>query len=69
MKSYVLDRLLITLAARDHALYVARDIIARTRTDIVRDWFVCSFEITDEDGQPVLTVAFSETVPDEDVGD
>jgi hypothetical protein len=53
-------------AAREHALFVARDTIARTRTDIVRDWMVCSFEITDEAGHLVLTVPFSDTVPDED---
>jgi hypothetical protein len=51
--------------ARLHALAVARDTIARTRTDIVRDWFVCAFEITDEAGRHLLTVPFSDTVPDE----
>ena len=54
-------------AAREHALFVARDLIARTRTDIIRDWFVCSFEIEDEDAQLVLTVPFSDTVSDEGV--
>jgi hypothetical protein len=52
-------------AVREHALFVARDMIARTRTDIVRDWMVCSFEITDEAGQLVLTVPFTEVVSDE----
>jgi uncharacterized protein DUF6894 len=57
-------------AAREHALFAARDTIARTQTDIVRDWMVCSFEITDEAGQLVLTVPFSDTVSDqEDEGD
>lgn len=56
------DELADVSAAREHALYVARDTIARTRTDIVRDWMVCSFEVTDESGQLVLTVPFSDTV-------
>ena len=51
-------------AAREHALSMARDTIARTRTDIVRDWMVCSFEVTDVTGALVLTVPFSDTVPD-----
>lgn len=56
-------------AARKHALFVARDTIARTRTDIVRDWMVCSFEVTDEAGDLVLTVPFSDTVSEGDVWD
>ena len=56
-------------AARERALEEARDHIARTRTDAVRDWFVCSFEIEDEDAERVLTVQFSDTVPDVDDGD
>lgn len=51
-------------AAREHALAAARDTIATTRTSIVRDWFVCSFEIEDEERRPVLTVPFSAGVPD-----
>ena len=54
-------------AAREHALFVIRDTVARTRTDIVRDWFVCSFEIEDEDAQLLLTVPFSDIVSDEGV--
>ena len=53
-------------AAREHALFVARDMIARTRTYIVRDWMVCSFEVTDEAGEPVLTVPFSDTVTNDE---
>ena len=64
------DELANANAAREHALFVARDTIARTQTDIVRDWMVCSFEITDQAGQLVLTVPFSDTVSDqEDEGD
>ncbi len=52
-------------AARAHALAAARDLIAHTRTDSVRDWFVCAFEIVDEANAPVLTVPFAATVTDE----
>jgi hypothetical protein len=63
------DELADLNAAREHALFVARDTIARTRTNIVRDWMVCSFEIEDEDAQLLLTVPFSDTVSDEGIGD
>ncbi|MCF4124524.1 DUF6894 family protein [Methylobacterium sp. SyP6R] len=53
-------------AARAHALMVARDLITRVRLHAVRDWFACSFEVTDEDGRPVMTVPFSDTVTEED---
>jgi len=53
-------------AARERALSAARDMIKRTHTYAVRDWFACSFEIEDEDAQLLLTVPFSETVPDAD---
>lgn len=51
-------------AAREHALAAARKMIAHDRLTMIRDWMVCSFEITDEDGQPVLTVPFGDTVPE-----
>jgi hypothetical protein len=63
------DELADLNAAREHALFVARDTIARTRTDVVRDWMVCSFEIEDEDAELLLTVPFSDTVSDEGVWD
>jgi hypothetical protein len=50
-------------AAREHALATARDMIRRTRTKIIRDWFDCAFEITDGSGQTLLTVPFGDTVP------
>jgi hypothetical protein len=53
-------------AAREQALFKARAMIARERLTFIRDWMVCSFEITDEDGQPVLTVPFSDTVSESD---
>ena len=61
------DELSDLSAAREHALFMARDLIARTRTDVIRDWFVCSFEVEDEDAQVLLTVPFSDTVSDEGV--
>ena len=56
-------------AARERALFMARDMIARTRTDVIRDWFVCSFEIEDEDAQRLLSVPFSDTVSEEGLWD
>jgi hypothetical protein len=55
-------------AARARALEAARDLIARHRLLMIRDWLVCLFEIEDEDAQCVLTVPFSDTVPDVDYG-
>jgi hypothetical protein len=63
------DELADLNAAREHALFVARNTIARTRTGIVRDWMVCSFEIEDEDAQLLLTVPFSDTVSEEGMWD
>ncbi|TXN72831.1 hypothetical protein [Methylobacterium sp. WL6] len=60
------DELPDVAAARDHALSEARKMIARDRLTMIRDWMVCSFEVTDEAGTHVLTVPFSETVPLED---
>ena len=56
-------------AARLHALQEARGLIAGPRSFAVRDWFVCSFEIEDENARHVLTLPFSDTVPEVDYGD
>ena len=48
-------------AVQGHALETARDLIAHARLDSIRDWFDCSFEVTDEAGQVVLVLPFSET--------
>ena len=53
-------------AARQLALQAARDLVAGSRSFAVRDWFVCSFEIEDEDARRVMTVPFSDIVPEED---
>jgi hypothetical protein len=58
------DELATLDAAREHALATATDMIRRTRTKIIRDWFDCTFEITDESGNLVLTVPFGDTVPE-----
>jgi hypothetical protein len=66
------DELADVEAARQHALREARGLIAGPRSFSVRDWFVCSFEIEDETSQRVLTVPFSDLVPeakDEDQAD
>ena len=53
-------------AARQHALQAARDLVAGSRSFAVRDWFVCSFEVEDEEARHVMTVPFSDIVPEED---
>jgi uncharacterized protein DUF6894 len=60
------DELAGETMVREHALRVARETIARDRLALVPNWFVCSFEITDEQGEHVLTVPFSDTVPEEE---
>jgi hypothetical protein len=59
------DELADDEAARQHALQEARGLIAGPRSFAVRDWFVCSFEIEDENARHVLTVPFSDLVPEE----
>ena len=53
-------------AAHQYALQEARGLIAGPPSLVIRDWFACSFEIEDEDAQRVLTVPFSELVPEDD---
>ncbi|WP_264051558.1 DUF6894 family protein [Methylobacterium flocculans] len=60
------DELADDEAAHQYALREARGLIAGPPSLVVRDWFVCSFEIEDEDARRVLTVPFSELVPEED---
>ncbi|MFC5554030.1 DUF6894 family protein [Methylobacterium iners] len=55
-------------AARAQALRSARDLISRTRSHGVRDWFVCSFEIMGADGRPLLPVPFADTVRETEDG-
>lgn len=60
------DELADVTGARDYALRSACDLIARTQSHSVRDWFVCSFEITDANGRLILTVPFSDTVQEDE---
>jgi hypothetical protein len=59
------DELADASMVREHALVVASELITRTRTDIIRDWFDCTFLVTDEEGQTVLELPFGETVAEE----
>ena len=61
------DELADATMVREHALRVARETIAHDRLTLIRDWMVCSFEITDEQGEHVLTLPFSDTVPERDL--
>lgn len=47
-------------AAREHALEEARKMIVGPSMSYVRDWFVCAFEIEDEDAKLLLTVPFTD---------
>ena len=58
------DELADVEAAREHALQTARDLVAGPPSMAVRDWFACSFEIEDEQTRPVLTIPFSDIVPE-----
>ena len=49
-------------AVEGHARETARDLINRARMDSIRNWFDYSFEVTDEAGQVVLVLPFSETI-------
>ncbi|WP_027172097.1 hypothetical protein [Methylobacterium sp. 10] len=60
------DELADDEAAREHALQIVRDLVAGPASFAVRDWFACSFEIEDENARRVLTVPFSDIVPEED---
>jgi len=60
------DELVDVSAAHARALSEARKAIALDRLTMIRDWMVCSFEIVDEQGHPVLTVPFSDTVSEAD---
>ncbi len=51
---------------REHALRTARDLVRNARLECIRNWYDCSFEVTDERGGHVLTVPFSELVAERD---
>ena len=56
------DELASEHAVHGHALDTARDLIAHAWMDSIRNWFDCSFEVTDEAGQVVLVMPFGETL-------
>ena len=47
-------------ALREYAVETARDLMSKVRIDAIRDWTSCTFEVTDEAGQRVLTLPFAE---------
>ena len=61
------DELANEEAVRGHALATAHDLVFCTRMDTIRDWFDCSFEVTDESGRTVLVMPFSEVVAQSEV--
>ena len=44
---------------RGHVEATARDLMRIARLDAIRNWQDCTFEVTDESGQRVLTLPFS----------
>ena len=58
------DELPDLTAAHDHALTIARDLIARTQLSAIRDWFACSFEIENAQAHPLLTIPFTDAIPE-----
>lgn len=58
------DELESEAAAREHAFATARDLIRLTRISGIRDWFDCTFEITNEQGETVLIMPFGDMVPE-----
>ena len=56
------DELASEHAVHGHALDTARDLIAHAWMDSIRNWFDCSFEVTNEAGQVVLVMPFGETL-------
>jgi hypothetical protein len=51
-------------AVQAHAMQTARDLIAGARLTTIRNWFDCTFEVTDESGTLVLEMPFSDTIAD-----
>ena len=45
---------------REHVEATARDLMRHTRLNAIRNWLDCTFEVTDETGQRVLTLPFSD---------
>ena len=45
---------------RQHVEATAQDLMRRTRLDAVPNWRACTFEVTDEAGQLVLTLPVSD---------
>ena len=45
---------------REHVEATARDLMRNTRLDAIRNWLDCTFEVTDESGQQVLILPFSD---------
>src|SRR4051812_20049181 len=56
------DELAHAHAVQKHALDTAQDLITHARMDSIRNWFDCSFEVTNESGRVVLVMPFSETI-------
>jgi hypothetical protein len=47
---------------REYVEATARDLMRKARLDAIRHWPDCTFEVTDEAGQLVLTLPFSQVL-------
>jgi hypothetical protein len=50
--------------ARAHAMATANEMIRNTRTHIIRNWFACTFEVTNENGEIIFVLPFGEVARD-----
>jgi hypothetical protein len=48
-------------ALQEHVFHTARDLM-QARMDSIRNWFDCSFEVTDEEGRLVAIIPFGDAV-------
>jgi hypothetical protein len=49
---------------REHVVGTARDLMRTARLTAIQNWRDCTFEVTDEAGQLVLTLRFAQVNPD-----
>ncbi len=54
------DELAGESALRAHVIATARDLVRNARLTAIPNWLTCAFEVTDEEGQPVMTLAFQD---------
>ena len=51
-------------ALQAHVVETARELIFHGRMETIRSWWECSLEVTDEAGEPVLSLPFTDVGTD-----